>query len=339
MTVARTRVLIVGAGPIGLEVHWELKRRGIDCLQVDKSQVGSTIGWFPEGMTFFSSPDRIGICGIPLQTPGQRKATKEEYLDYLRSVAVAHDLPVRSYEEVVSIEPGFVATTRRADGEHRIEAEAVVLATGDMAFSRKLGIPGEDLAHVSHYFVEPHRYFRRKLLVVGGKNSAVEAALRCWHAGADVSISYRRDAFPEKSVKYWLLPELKGRVYRGEIAAHMETEPVAITPTHVTLRTSDEDYDVPADAVLLMTGYTADMTLFEGLGARLEGENRQPVVNAETMETTVPGLYVAGTATAGTQHGYTLFLENCHIHAARIAAALAGEPPPPAPPPLTVPES
>ncbi|MHC4953803.1 MAG: NAD(P)-binding domain-containing protein [Planctomycetota bacterium] len=335
----RTQVLIIGAGPIGLEVAWELKQRGIDYVHVDKNQIASTIGWFPEGMTFFSSSDRIGICGIPLQTPGQRKATKEEYLDYMRTVVRARDLEVRTYEEVVALEPGFVATTRRADGERRIEADAVVLATGDMAEPRTLGIPGEDLPHVSHYFEEPHRYFRRRLVVVGGKNSAVEAALRCWHADVDVTISYRRDAFPEKAVKYWLLPELKGRIHRGEIACHFRTEPVKITETHVTLRRDGTEFDVPADFVLLLTGYVADMSLFERLGAALEGAGQRPVVDANTMETTVPGLYVAGTASAGTQLGYTLFIENCHIHAVRIAAAIAGEPPPPDPPPLTLPES
>ena len=335
----RTRVLIIGAGPIGLEVAWELKRRGIDYVQVDRGQVGSTVSWFPEAMTFFSSSDRIGICGLPLQTPGQRKATKEEYLDYRRGVAIARDLPVRTFEEVVALESGFVATTRRADGEHRIEADAIVLATGDMARPRLLGIPGEDLAHVSHYFHGPHEHFRRRLLVVGGKNSAVEAALRCWHAGAHVTLSYRGAEFPEKSVKYWLLPELKGRIHRGEITCHFNTEPVRITPTQVVLRSDGGELEVAADSVLLMTGYVADMRLFEALGATLEGASQSPVLDEQTMETSVPGLYAAGTSTAGTQHGYTLFIENCHIHATRIAAALAGETPPPAPPPITLPES
>jgi len=334
----RTRVLVIGAGPIGLEVAFELKRRGIDYLHVDRDQVGSTIGWYPEQTTFFSSSDRIGIAGVPLQTPGQRKATKEEYLAYLRQVAIARELGVRTHEEVLALERtggGFVAVTPKA----RIEAEAVVLATGDMAAPRELGIEGEHHPHVSHYFVEPHRYFRKRLLIVGGKNSAVEAALRCWHAGAHVTLSYRREEFDERAVKYWLLPELKGRIHRGEIAAYMPSEPLHVTPTHVTLRGPEGDFHVPADFVLLMTGYVADMSLFRMAGAELEGEEERPVVNEATMETSVPGLYVAGTASAGTQLGFRLFIENCHIHAKRIAAALAGEEPPPDPPPLRVPES
>lgn len=334
----RTRVLIIGAGPIGLEVAWELKRRGIPYLHIDKAQIGSTIGWFPEQMSFFSSTDRIAIAGVPLVTPGQRKATKEEYLAYLRQVAATRELEVRTYEEVVALERiggGFVAVTPRG----RIEAEAVVLATGDMAQPREIGIEGEHLPHVSHFFIEPHRYFRKRLLIVGGKNSAVETALRCWHAGAHVTLSYRQEEFSARSVKYWILPELKGRIHRGEIACYMPSEPLHITPTHVSLRGPEGDFFVPTDFVLLLTGYVADMSLFRMAGAELEGESERPIVDATTMETSVPSLFVAGTASAGTQLGYTLFIENCHIHATRIAAALAGEPPPPDPPPLRLPES
>jgi len=290
--------------------------------------------------TFFSSTDRIAIAGVPVQTPGQRKATKEEYLAYLRSVAQAFDLEVRTFTEVLSIAregDGFLARTRDPSGESSLRCERVVLATGDMARPRLLGIEGEDLPHVSHYFDDAHLYFRRRLLVVGGKNSAVEAALRCWHAGADVTISYRGAAFDEKAVKYWLRPELLGRIGRGEIACHYATVPVSITPTHVVLRGGDGEPAVEADAVLLMTGYVADPSLFASAGAALEGD--RPVFDEKTMETTVPGLYVAGTASAGTQLRYRLFIENCHIHAKRIAAHVADEPPPPDPQPLRSPES
>jgi len=340
----KTGVLVVGAGPIGLEVAFELKRRGIAYLHVDKGQIASTIAWFPREATFFSSTDRIAIAGVPLQTPGQRKATREEYLAYLRTVATALELEVSAYEEVVAIEPqeggGFHVRTRGRDGGREIRARHVVLATGDMARPRRIGVPGEDLPHVSHYFDEPHRYFRQRLLVIGGRNSAVEAALRCWHAGARVTLSYRGTEFDAKAVKYWLLPELTGRIRRGEITCHMGSMPLEITPDHVSLQHADGRLrGVPADFVLLLTGYVADMSLFEQAGAELVGEARAPRVVEETMETTVPGLFAAGTAVAGTQRGFRLFIENCHIHAQRIAAAIAGEPPPPAPPPLAVPES
>lgn len=339
-----TEVALVGAGPIGLEIAASLKKAGIDYLHFDAGQVGATIAWFPQQMTFFSSTDRIAIAGVPIQTPGQTKCTKEDFLGYLRSVAGAFDLEVRTYERVEAVERTedgeFRLRTRSAAGEHEIRAAKAVLATGGTHAPRLLEIPGEDLPHVSHYFEEPHRYFRRRLLVVGGRNSAVEAALRCWHAGADVTLSYRRDAFPPKSVKYWLLPELLGRIERGEIDCHYETEPQAITPTRVTLRRRDgSTLEVPADFVLLLTGYVADMSLFASAGVELAEGSLEPRFDERTMETNVPGLFVAGTAIAGTQSSYRVFLENCHVHADRIVAALTGAPPPEAPAPLTRPES
>jgi len=352
----RTDVLVIGAGPIGLEVAYELSRAGVEYLQVDKGQIGSTIAWFPEQMSFFSSNDRIGIAGIPLQTPGQRKCTKEEYLAYLRTVASARNLAVRTYVEVIDLrrqaEGGFVARTnvpslarsfvsrkRRACAarESEIEARNVVLAIGDMDRPRRLGIPGEELPHVSHYFTEPHRYYRSRLLVVGGKNSAIEAALRCWHAGAHVTLSYRRAAIDERAVKYWLLPEFIGRVRRGEIDCHYGTVPKQIRPGSVLL--GPDGREVAADFVLLLVGYVADQRLLEMAGVRLDGPEHRPILDERTMQTEIEGLFVAGTATAGTQQSYSVFIENCHIHAARIAAALTGAPPPADPRPITRPES
>lgn len=344
--IPTTDVALIGAGPIGLEMAVELKRARIDYLHFDKGQIGSTISWFPNGMTFFSSTDRIAIAGSPIQTVDQSKATRDQYLAYLRSVAIEHDLKINSFEQVLSIEkqPGddgpFLVRTRTRGGDHAYLADQVILATGDMHRPRKLGIEGEDQPHVSHYFHDPHLYFRKKLLVVGGKNSAVETALRCYHAGAHVTMSYRGAAFRKGGVKYWLLPELEGRLYRDEIACHFETVPTRITATHVTLsRPSGETFDVEADFVLLMTGYEADMTLFREAGAELVGDTQTPIFDEQTMQTTVPGLYVAGTATAGTQQSYRVFIENCHVHTKRIIADMTGQAPPPPPKPLTVPES
>lgn len=345
--IPTTDVALVGAGPIGLEMAVELKRARLDYLHFDKGQIGSTIAWFPNGMTFFSSTDRIEIADQPIQTVDQSKASRDQYLAYLRSVVLEHDLKINSFEQVLSVrkqgdadDAPFLLKTRTRGGERQYLADRVILAIGDMHRPRKLGIEGEDLDHVSHYFRDPHLYFRRKLLVVGGKNSAVEAALRCYHAGAQVSMSYRQAEFNKRSVKYWLLPELIGRIHRDEITCHYKTVPTRITDTHVTLQHPDGRHeDVEADFVLMMTGYVADMSLFEGAGAKLRGETRTPVFDEQTMQTTVPGLYVAGTATAGTQQSYKVFIENCHIHTKRIAAALTGQAPPPPPKPLTVPES
>ncbi len=184
-------------------------------------------------------------------------------------------------------------------------------------------------------------YFRRRVLVVGGRNSAVDAALRLFHAGASVALSYRGEAFPDR-VKYWLKPEIENLCQTGRIAAHFKTVPTLITESHVELRpvAGGEPFDVPADFVLLMVGYVADMGLFRMAGVELSGDREVPTFDEQTMETNVPGLYVAGTATAGTQQsGVRVFLENCHVHADRIVASITGAPPPPTPEPEGLPEA
>jgi thioredoxin reductase (NADPH) len=188
-----------------------------------------------------------------------------------------------------------------------------------------LNVPGEDLPHVSHYFQDPHTYFRTRLLVVGGRNSAVEAALRCYQAGAEVSLSYRRAELDPREVKYWLLPEINALVSSGRIAGHFSTVVRRITPTHVTLEAPDgRTSELPADFVLLMIGYEADMALCHAAGVELSEPGRKPVHDPRTMQTNVPGVYVAGTVVAGTQAHYRLFIENCHVHVERIVAALSG---------------
>jgi thioredoxin reductase (NADPH) len=342
----RAEIGIVGAGPIGIELAVALKRAGIDYLHFDAKQIAYTISWFAPQTRFFSSNERIAIAGVPLETPDQNKATREQYLAYLRSIVRQFDLDVRTYEPIVGIDhvaDSFVVTTnpRDAGAKRTYRVNKLVLATGGTDHPRRLGVPGEDLPHVSRYFQDPHTYFGRELLIVGGKNSAVEAALRCHHAGAKVSMSYRREQLPSKSIKYWLLPEITHLFETGRVPAHFPTQPVAITPTHVTLRrTADgHTFDVRADFVLALIGYEQDNTLFKLAGVKLLGDCGAPAYDDKTMETNVPGLFVAGTAVGGTQDKYTVFIENCHVHVDRIMASLTGHAPPPAPAPLARPES
>ncbi len=330
-----TQVAIVGAGPIGLALAVGLKQAGIRYLQFEAGQIGQTVSWFPKMTRFFSSPERIAICGVPLQTADQSKATREEYLAYLRSIVTQFDLNVHTHERVTSIQrhaQGFELDTVQAGSKHRYQAEKIVLAVGDMAHPRLLHIPGEDLEHVSHYFDEPHKYFRKQLLIVGGKNSAVEAAIRCHRAGAHVAMSYRRDSFDSDRVKYWLLPELRALIKAGRITFYRQTLPQAIAADHVTLVPTPghigDPVRVNAEFVLLLTGYVMDTTLFKMVGVTLQGENQAPAHDPMTMQTNVPGVYVAGTAVAGTQVSFKLFIENCHPHVRRIVADLTGQPPP-----------
>jgi len=340
-SIVETEVLIVGAGPIGLELAVVLKAMGVGYEQIDAGQVGQTISWYPKQVRFFSSPERIAIAGVPLSTSNQEKATREHYLAYLRGIVQQFGLRVRTYERVCDIVrngDGFTVHTKHGDESRRYQARCVVLAIGDMHRPNKLNIPGEELDHVSHYFDEPHRYFTQKLLIIGGRNSAVEAAIRCARGGAHVTLSYRREKFDDTSVKYWLLPEIQALIKSGQITYRPNTTPTRIENTHARLVPTDahgkpdphaEPIDVPADFVLLMTGYQMDTSLLEQAGVELIGENRGPRLDPDTMMTNVPGLYVVGTAAAGTQKNFRLFIENCHPHVTKIVRSITGNDPPP----------
>ncbi|MEZ6317350.1 MAG: NAD(P)-binding domain-containing protein [Phycisphaerales bacterium] len=200
----------------------------------------------------------------------------------------------------------------------------LVLAIGNMHRPRALGIPGESLAHVSHYLADPHGYAGRRVLIVGGKNSAVEAAIRLYRVGARVTMSYRRAAFDGDRVKYWLLPEIEWLIRKAKIGFEPGTVPTEIRAGSAVLDRAGERVEVAADAVLLLTGYVQDPDLFDRLGVEREGDESRPVVNPRTMETNVRGVYVAGTAAGGSQKRATVFIETSHVHADRIAAAVTG---------------
>ena len=330
-----TDVAIIGAGPIGIELAAALKREGVDHELVDAGPIGATLCWWAPGTKFFSSPERIAIAGIPLVVPGQEKATREQYLDYLRLVVGAHDLRPRTHERVEDVTDagaGFTLTTPRG----RTHARRVVLAIGNMHTPRLLHVPGEDLPHVSHYLEDPHVYFGRRVLIVGGKNSAVEAAIRLHRVGADVAMSYRQDHFNPKRVKYWLRPELEWLIDKGRIELHGRTfvreigeGAVRLERVDASQRPTGEFIEHEADVVLLLTGYDQDPTLFTRLGVDLAGDQHAPRFSRETMETNVPGVYVAGTASAGTErHGVKTFIETAHVHVDRIVAHVTGSRPP-----------
>lgn len=329
-----TDVAIIGAGPIGIECAAALKRAGVDHQIIDAGPVGATLCWWAPGTKFFSSPERIEIAGIPLVVPGQEKATREQYLDYLRLVAGAHDLAIRTHERVERIER--TGDFRLITPREPLSARRLVLAIGNMHLPRLINVPGEDLPHVSHYLADPHMYFGQRVLIVGGKNSAVEAAIRLHRVGARVTMSYRGDAFNPKRIKYWLRPELEWLIDKGRITFLPRTFVREITPTNVAfervnfnLRPTGQHFRHEFDTVLLLTGYDQDPAMFTQLGVELVTDQHAPRFDRATMQTNIEGVYVAGTAAAGSERqGVKTFIETAHVHVDRIVAHITGAAPP-----------
>jgi thioredoxin reductase (NADPH) len=244
--------------------------------------------------------------------------------NFRQGVVQQFNLKINTYEPVIGIErqsDRFVLTTTSAGVERNYRANRIVLATGGTAHPRTLNVPGENLPHVHQHWRDPHDYFGKRVLVVGGKNSAVETALRFHHAGAQVSLCYRRAELPAKSIKYWLLPEITGLMKSGAIKAHVNTCVTAITPTHVRLSSGE---NVEADFVVPQIGYVADMSLCRMAGVDLQGDRQTPAYDSRTMETNVPGVYLCGTVIGGTQDKYGIFIENGPVHVERILARLTG---------------
>lgn len=347
--------LIVGAGPIGIETAALLKRRGINARHIDAGPIAATLDWWAPGTKFFSSPERLEIAGVPLVTRDQEKATREEYMAYLRAVATQFKLPIETYTKLIDAErldksdkpnaPRFRLKLQRQPSspssqaspppDETVLAKNLILATGNMDLPRLIGVAGETTTPwVSHYLKDPHHYYGKSVLIVGGKNSAVEAAIRLYRVGAKVAVSYRRDRFDPERIKYWLLPELEWLIEKGRIVFHPETVPESFEPGATTLRRlnpqaikehAGETFKTASDFVLLLTGYDQDKTLFKKLGVDLDGEEQRPLFDRQTMQTSIEGLFVAGTATGGSQRRAKVFIETSHVHAQRIAATLAGD--------------
>ena len=321
------RVAVIGAGPIGIELAVALKQAGIDYVHLDAGPVGTTMTWYPLQIQFHSNAERLAISGVPIQTADQQKVTREEFLAYLRAVVLQFDLQIRTYERVEAIRrvgqapsPVFELTTSR----DTLRAENVVLAIGAMHRPRLLGIPGEGLPHVSHYFHEPHMYFGQRLVIIGGKNSAIEAAIRCQRAGAQVTLVYRGDDFDPSRVKFWLLPEIRSMLRDNRVNAILSAKPVEIRERFIVLQTPSGIREVPCDFVLSLTGYEQDTRLFEMAGIGVFGEEKKPGYDEETMETNVPGIFLAGTAIAGSPVGRVrIIVEDCHVHVPRIVNAIS----------------
>lgn len=307
----KEEVLIVGAGPIGLACAVSARRRGIDPLVIDAGAIANSIVHYPVGMLFFTTPERLEIGGHPLVSSGP-KATREEALKYYRGVARAEGLRIRTYVRLTGAERSAGTLLCRLStrlGPDELACARLVLATGYFDQPNLLGIPGEELPHVSHYADEAHLSSGLDVVIVGAKNSAVEQALNCYRAGARVTL-VSRGATLKPSVKYWLKPDLENRIKGGEIAARWGATAVRIEPRHVVIvGDGGSEERVPADKVYLLTGYQPDFALLRKLGITLDPESCRPSINPDTLETNVPGVFLAGSVTAGKQIS-EVFIEN-----------------------------
>ena len=312
-------VIVAGAGPIGLACAISAKRHGGDPLVVDAGAVVNSIVHYPIGMSFFTTPDLLEIGGHPLACAGQ-KPTREEALKYYRGVVRSEGLRVRTYTALEGVSrAGDVLRCALRDRHERFEqpCRRLVLATGYYDHANPLGVSGEDLPHVSHRFDEAHRSFGLDVVVIGGKNSAIEAALELFRAGARVTLVYRR-AELKPTVKYWLKPDIENRIKAGEIGARFGAEVVGIDARAVTIRDAGgREERLPAERVYALTGYHPDFDLFRRLGIELNEETGRPRCDPETLETNVPGLYLAGSIKAGRATS-EIFIENGRFDGERI---------------------
>ncbi|MDH3744904.1 MAG: YpdA family putative bacillithiol disulfide reductase [Acidobacteriota bacterium] len=316
-------LLVVGAGPTGIAIGAEVRRRGLSPLLVDRGPLAANLLGFPAYMNFFTTRDLLEIAGVPFAIPHD-KPTRREALAYYRAVADKFELPVAQGEEVVAAEPtedGFVVSTRSGAGERRRPARAVALATGYFHRPRRLCVEGEDLPWVRSRYIEPYGHFRERVVVVGGGNSAVEAALELWRNGVSVTLVHRRNEV-KPTVKYWLKPDFENRVAEGSIEARFDCHVTSFGDNEVRLSGPGGDDVLETEAVYVLIGYSPDAELERRCGVRVDPETLVPVFDPETCESNIPGLYVAGTLQSGTDLG-RIFIENSREHALRIVEHLS----------------
>jgi thioredoxin reductase (NADPH) len=320
-------VLVIGAGPTGLACAIDAQNAGLSVLLVDKGCLTNSLFHYPAHMTFFTTPELLEIGDMPFSSPNQ-KPTRAEALEYYRKVAQHYALDVRLYEMVAAVtgaDGNFsVHTTDNFGRKHVHRARKLIVSTGYYDLPNKLGIPGEDLSKVHHYYNDPHPYFAQDVVVIGGKNSAAIAALDLYRHGAHVTLVHR-GAELHRHIKYWIKPDIENRIKNGEITAHFNTTVSMITEDAVTLETPGGPKVIPNQFVFALTGYQPDFAFLESLGITLDAENaRCPVCNVETLESNVPGIYVAGVIVAG-ERTNEVFIENGRFHGALIAADLAAK--------------
>ena len=334
--MAEIDLLIVGAGPCGLAAAISAQRAGLRALVLEAEAVVSTIAGYPTYARFFSTAEKLGIGGLPFVIATE-KPTRRDALAYYREAVKHFEIPVRQYERVTAIMGSSgrfeVHSLTRGGTERRMQAAAVVVATGYFGSPNRLGVPGEELPHVRHVYKEGHEAFQQDAVVVGGGNSAAEAALELWRCGARVTLVHFGPTF-DMRIKPWVLPDFVNRVKEGSINARWNSRVTSIDAENVCIRVTDSTGErterLPASWVYAMTGFAPNVELLRQSGVPIDSKTGIPAHNPETFETSIPGLFIAGVVVAG-YDANKVFIENGRYHGDRIVARLLGQSAPPAP--------
>ncbi len=318
-------IICIGAGPTGLATAIEAKRAGMRPLVIDKACLCNSIYHYPVNMVFFTTPELLEIGDLPLVCAAE-KPTRGEALKYYRRAAEHYGLELRLYERVMRVEGqsgDFTVATKTEKGiEAKYHAKKIAVATGYYDLPNLLGVPGENLPHVSHYYSEPHAFWNQDVVVIGGKNSAAEAALDLYRNGARVTLVHRNKDLGA-SVKYWVRPDIENRIKAGQLEALFETRVKEITKDEVVIENGAGEERLPARQVFALTGYHPDYAFIESLGVQLDPESRKPKLNPKTLESNVPGIHLAGVVTGG-RHTGEIFIENGRLHGKQIIEGLKG---------------
>ncbi|AZA84752.1 hypothetical protein C1637_18385 [Chryseobacterium lactis] len=316
-------ILIIGAGPIGLNCALEARKNNLKYMIIEKGTIVNSLYNYPLYMRFFSTAEKLEIDGIPFISTAP-KPGRQEALEYYQGIARQKEMNIRLYEKVLNVSKDdrlFEVETTKG----KYIAKHVVIATGFYDIPNLMNIPGENLPKVKHYYTEPYPYARQKVVVVGSSNSAVDAALETYRKGADVTMIVRHSEI-SKSVKYWVKPDIENRIAEGSIAAHFNAEIIEIKENSVIFKNeTNQTFEIENDFVLAMTGYLPDFDFLKNSGIELNGDCLNPFYNMETMETNIPNLYLAGVVCGG-KDTHLWFIENSRIHAEMIINNILSNP-------------